>query len=219
VELGNHARMLRKDFVELPRGPCVVIACHPTKNADEDNLQPRGGGAYVAELDGNLTCIKQRGEEVAELHWQTKFRGPNFAPMTFKFKTVTDHPLLKDKDGDPLPTVVAMALSEQDKLRLTNKARRSQDAVLIVLPRHVDSSLADIAGVLGWRDKKGEPARMKVHRALEALKAQKLVKKHRGCWKLTTAGEKEAERLTAGLEIEPGAETTDDAFEGEEGEE
>jgi hypothetical protein len=84
VELGNHARMLRKDFVELPGGPCVVIACHPTKNADEDNLQPRGGGAYVAELDGNLTCILQ-GNDTAELHWQTKFRGPNFAPMTFKF--------------------------------------------------------------------------------------------------------------------------------------
>jgi hypothetical protein len=173
----------------------------------------------VAELDGNLTCIKQRGEDVAELHWQTKFRCPNFAPMTFKFKTVTDHPLLKDKDGDPLPTVVAQALSEQDKLRLTSNARRNQNAVLAVLPRHVDSSLADIAGVLGWRDKKGEPAKMKVHRTLEALRDQRLVKKHRGCWKLTTAGEKEAERLTAGLEIESGVETTDDAFMGEEGEE
>ena len=138
--------------------------------------------------------------------------------MTFKFKTVTDHPLLKDSDGDPLPTVVAQALSEQDKRRLTNNARRNQDAVLAVLPRHVDSSLSDIAKDLKWLDKKGEPEKMKVHRALEALKDQKLAKKHRGGWKLTTAGEKEAERLTKGLAADPEMGTADDAFEGVGGE-
>jgi RecA-family ATPase len=36
-----HARRLRS-LCEMPGGPCVVIACHPPKNAADDNLQPRG---------------------------------------------------------------------------------------------------------------------------------------------------------------------------------
>jgi AAA domain len=146
VELGNHARTLRKQFVELPGGPCVVICCHPIKHAADDNLQPRGGGAYVAELDGNLTVIKQ--DTVAELHWQTKFRGPNFAPLTFQFKTITDHPLLKDSDGDPLPTVVALALSEQETQRLVKSARKDEDLVLVAIWRHVGASQADLGSGL-----------------------------------------------------------------------
>jgi 8-oxo-dGTP pyrophosphatase MutT (NUDIX family) len=54
---GVHAKRLR-DLTELPGGPCVLVLCHPPKNAGDDNLQPRGGGSYVAEMDGNLSVIK-----------------------------------------------------------------------------------------------------------------------------------------------------------------
>ena len=57
VALGNHARMLRT-FVNLPGGPTVLVTCHPTKTPNMDNLLPRGGGAFLAEVDGNLVCIK-----------------------------------------------------------------------------------------------------------------------------------------------------------------
>ena len=54
---GVHAKRLR-DLTELPDGPCVLVLCHPPKNAGDDNLQPRGGGAYVAEMDGNLCAAR-----------------------------------------------------------------------------------------------------------------------------------------------------------------
>jgi hypothetical protein len=46
----------------MPGGPCVLVACHPPKNAGDDNLLPRGGGAFIAEMDGNLTGRKLSGQ-------------------------------------------------------------------------------------------------------------------------------------------------------------
>ena len=60
VQLGNHARMLRT-FVDLPGGPTVLVTSHPVKNPDMENLVPRGGGAFVNEVDGNLVCVAQGG--------------------------------------------------------------------------------------------------------------------------------------------------------------
>ena len=57
-QLGDHARMLRSLIDAVPGGPCVVANCHPTKNAQPDQLIPRGGGAFLAEADGNLTAAK-----------------------------------------------------------------------------------------------------------------------------------------------------------------
>jgi hypothetical protein len=44
----------------LPGKPSVLVLCHLTKNATEDDLQPYGGGATINELDGNLTLWKLR---------------------------------------------------------------------------------------------------------------------------------------------------------------
>jgi hypothetical protein len=74
----------------------VLANCHPVKNATADNLVPYGGGAFLNEVDGNLTCSKN--DAAIELHWQGKFRGPDFAPITFQVKTVT-HQDLKDSKG------------------------------------------------------------------------------------------------------------------------
>src|SRR5262249_19301658 len=46
--------------LQLPGGPTTIINCHPTKNATDDNLLPRGAGAFLAEVDGNLTRRKQQ---------------------------------------------------------------------------------------------------------------------------------------------------------------
>ena len=109
-QLGDHARMLRSLIDTIPGGPCVVANCHPTKNAQPDQLIPRGGGAFLAEADGNLTAAKTNS--TVELHWQGKFRGPDFAPMYFLIRTVT-HQDLKDSDGRLIPTVIAEHISEQ----------------------------------------------------------------------------------------------------------
>lgn len=108
--LGGHARDLRA-LTTLPGRPCVVVPCHPTKNAANDNLLPRGGGAFIAEMDGNLTLSKT-GEAV-RLHWQGKHRGPDFKPISFRLKTVSA-PQLVDSKGRPVPTVMAVPLADGD---------------------------------------------------------------------------------------------------------
>jgi len=39
VQMGIHARRLRA-LVGLPGEPCVLVACHPVKNATPDNMVP-----------------------------------------------------------------------------------------------------------------------------------------------------------------------------------
>jgi hypothetical protein len=58
--------MLRS-FVDLPGGPTVLVTCHPVKNPNPENLLPRGGGSFVAEMDGNLVCLKHSGSMVVEI--------------------------------------------------------------------------------------------------------------------------------------------------------
>jgi hypothetical protein len=66
-------------------------------------------GAFLAEIDGNL--IYKKDDSAIELHWQGKFRGPDFAPLAFQLRTVT-HERLKDTKGRLISTVVAQVLSE-----------------------------------------------------------------------------------------------------------
>ncbi|KRE05979.1 hypothetical protein ASE63_06675 [Bosea sp. Root381] len=106
--LGKHARELRQ-LCALPGRPAVVVACHPTKNADPANLQPRGGGAFIAEVDGNLTLTK--ADSRVKLHWQVKHRGADFAPLYFALDTVTA-PTLVDSKGRLVPTVMAVGMAD-----------------------------------------------------------------------------------------------------------
>jgi AAA domain len=116
AQMGAHARKLRGLINIIPGGPAVIANCHPVKNATAENLLPAGGGTFINEMDGNLTCAKS--ESVTEMHWQGKFRGPEFAPMNFIIKTVT-HQDIKDSDGRLIPTVICEHLSEHAKEEIT----------------------------------------------------------------------------------------------------
>jgi hypothetical protein len=191
VQAGTHARRLR-ELVKLPGGPTVLVCCHPTKNAGDDNLLPRGGGAFIAEVDGNLTC-KKNGN-VVELHCQGKFRGPDFSPLQFQLKTVT-HERLKDSRGRLIPTVVALHLSEESRQAMAASSRRDEDLLLKAIAENQSASPNILARLLGWFMKDGAPYRMKVNRAANALKKQKMICHRRDAWELTPAGRAELKRL------------------------
>ena len=53
-----------------PNRPTTLITAHPTKNAQRDQLLPRGGSALTNELDGNLTAWITGN--VVTLHWLGK---------------------------------------------------------------------------------------------------------------------------------------------------
>jgi hypothetical protein len=185
VQLGQHASNMRE--LRIPGGPCTLINCHPSKNADDENLLPRGGGAFLAEVDGNLTGVK-RGMTV-KLHWQGKFRGPEFEPISFLLKSVTTDQL-KDSRGRHIYTVFAKHLSEEAGEQMAESARRDEDALLANLADHGHGSTSVLAQRMGWKTLKGDPQKWKAHTVLKRLKDAKLVRLDRERLVLTDAGKK-----------------------------
>lgn len=186
AQLGAHARMLRS-FVNLPGGPSIIVTCHPIKNFDMENLLPRGGGAFLNEVDGNLVLVKK--EASISLHWHGKFRGPDFAPIPFKLQAgKTD--LLKDSKGRFISSVSAAPITEADQAKMENAARKKQDDLLVWMQANTYNSLADTAEKLGWKYSNGGPDKTSVNRALAALRKDKLIEKRRGRFTISEAGKK-----------------------------
>jgi hypothetical protein len=189
VQALAHAKRLR-ELSRLPGGPTVLICCHPTKNAE--SLVPRGGGAFLNEVDGNLTC--KRNDLAVELHWHGKFRGPDFAPMFFQLKVVT-HERLKDTDGNLIQTVVALSLSDEGMRDMSEHRRADEDQVLLSIDEKPRLSTRERAQQLGWLTRAGDPYHMRVVRAEKALERAKLISKNRDGWELSKTGRQEVTRI------------------------
>jgi hypothetical protein len=190
TDIGKHARKLRR-LIELPGGPCVLVLCHPIKHATEvAQLIPRGGGAFLAEVDGNLTAWKD--DRIVTLHHSSKFRGAGFEPITFRLDTIRVEEL-KDSKGRKIPTVRAVVISEEEEKNETAARRKDDDLVLATYFNGAEGqSLADVATALGWMNNKGELYRSRVQRALDRLKRDGLMRLHRDKWCLTDKGKAEA---------------------------
>jgi hypothetical protein len=187
MQMLRHAHLLR-GLTALPGGPCILANCHPAKHATDDNLLPRGGGSFLNECDGNL--IARIDDMKVELHWQGKFRGPDFAPIYFMLKSGVTHERLKDTKGRLIPTVVASHLSDVARQEMTKNARFDEDLLLQAVSKAPAAAVTDLARELNWYTGKGEPYKSKVHRIIKRLKAQKLLKEERGRFELTERGQK-----------------------------
>ena len=194
AQLGNHARMLRT-FINLAGGPTILVTAHPLKNPNMENLVPRGGGAFLNEVDGNLVAIKQ-DVVVVELHWHGKFRGVDFAPILFKLNPGTTEKL-KDKKGRLIWTITAAPISELDKSALENAERSTQNETLLLLKTQPNLSLAAMAEALGWKYQNGKPNKSLANRVLKTLEKEKLIHKSRGYYFLTKTGEAEVKTVKA----------------------
>jgi hypothetical protein len=189
TEMGAHARLLRT-LTTLPGGPCILVLCHPVKHVtDPSQLLPRGGGAFLAEVDGNLTLWKHDGA-LLDLHHTDKLRGPGFDPISLRLETVTTTRLM-DKKGRIIPTVRAVWISDAETERETEDARSDEDALLkaMLIP---GQSIADLATACGWCTSSGEPYKSKVQRVLKRLDKDKLVVTKRGVATLTDSGKTSA---------------------------
>jgi AAA domain/RepB DNA-primase from phage plasmid len=197
VQAVRHAKQMR-NLISLPGGPCVIALCHPVKKAMRDDLLPRGGGAFLNEVDGNLTCWNDDG--VLTLHTLGKFRGPDFAPIKFQLETVTSE-RIKDSKGRLMPTVLAKALSKHEERAAEAGRDSDEDALLLAIAANERASLAGLATFLGWVSDKGENT-SKVSRRAEGLKRDKLVQSDRkGTLSLTDKGKKEVQRIRLNREL------------------
>ena len=187
VEQLKHAQALRGLIDVLPGGPTILVCCHPPKNAGDDNLQPRGGGAVIAEFDGNLTC--KRTETVTEVHHQGKFRGPDFAPIHFILEGATTA-RLKDSRGNLIWTVFAKPASEQDQEEISKAVEADLAAIMTALNSEPGLSLAGIARTLGWLTPQGLPNKSKAQRRIRLLEKKKLVERDGERLEITDKGKK-----------------------------
>ena len=163
-ENGEYARQLRT-LCNLPGNPTVIVLCHPTKSAkDLNEMVPRGGGAFLNEVDGNIGVLKAAPRS---LRLQlASFGGPEFLPLNFALKGVT-HPKLVTSAGKSIPTVIAEPISYDEVQRRDETGRKNEDKALEMLCNNPKGMIqADIAKSLSWYDNKAK-------RALKSLAGRK----------------------------------------------
>jgi hypothetical protein len=193
-QLGDHARLMRS-FTELPGGPSVLVTCHPTKNPDMTNLLPRGGGAFLAEVDGNLVVVKQPGSMVVELNTHGKFRGPEFSPVSFKILPSTS-PKLVDKKGRLIWTVTAMTITDKERDKIDSSAQEKYDDLLVVMKNRPGLSLSGYAEALDWRYANRDFNKRLVQTAMTSMTRDKLIEKKNDRYCLTGKGKRAAGEAT-----------------------
>ncbi len=193
TEMQTHAEFFR-EFTRMPGTPTALILCHPTKNPTKDNLIPRGGGAFLNAVDGNLTLWKTA--ERATLHWQGKFRGASFEPMDFQMRVVTLNGRVNVK-GEPIESVVIAPLDDAGLARMLREEWTDENKVLDEMLRAPQDSIADWCKALNWIGATGQPQKSKMHNIMMDLERDKLVTLERKKWILTAVGAKTAKANAA----------------------
>jgi energy-coupling factor transporter ATP-binding protein EcfA2 len=178
VEGGEFMRRCRP-FTTLRGKPAVLVACHPVKNALEDNLIPYGSGAILNEADGNLTLWKSAAGPIA-LHHQGKLRGIEFDPVMFRIE-ITGSPDVLDKHGRQVLLPVMVPTTTDDAEKRQQEDINIDAALLRAMIAKPEASQSEWAGMIG-RNKS------RVSRRLPALKVQKLVDEVLGRWAVTKKG-------------------------------
>jgi hypothetical protein len=180
VEGGEFMRRLRP-LTRLAGLPSVVVAAHPIKNAQDNNLVPYGSGAILNEVDGNLTlCKKPSG--LVSLHWQGKLRGIEFVPALFKIE-MADCPDVLDAKDRRVSLPVLMPSSEDEAERREQSSAERTMALLIAMAREPGGSIRGWGAAISM-------SKSSVERSLAALAKKKLVEQLVDHWSLTAVGRK-----------------------------
>jgi hypothetical protein len=197
VQMLNHAKRLRK-LCDLPGRPTVLALCHPTKHVSSpDSLLPRGGGAFIGELDGNFS-LWAHDDRLADFHYCGKYRGPQFAKITIRLTPVTTTQLV-DKKGRLLPTVMAEVVSEAEATANAAAALAQEDQLLIAMLHRPRATLEQWASACRWfvNGDPQKPNKSAAHRVMKRLAEDNLVKKEGRDFILTTAGKTAAKKIGA----------------------
>jgi hypothetical protein len=130
VEHAKRVRMLTK----TKQRPTVIDLCHPPVSAARNALRPRGGSAFLAEIDGNAGVWIDEGDTRAELFRTTKFRGPMFEPLTFDIKVV-EVQSLADSKGRRMTAAIAVPADASD-MQADNEVHARRLALLSDVSLH-----------------------------------------------------------------------------------
>ena len=207
TELGEYARRLRRRLCTLPGKPCVVVCSHPTKNAKtHEELVPRGGGAFVAEVDGNLTLMKC-DVGASEMFWSKKFRGRIDNPVQIAL-TPVEAQRTRDAKGRPLRSVLAGVVEAEP---VDPKAEQGlRDRIMTLMLDGKTRTVTDVA--IGMHEMRagetggnGHPGWKRTNAEMGKLRKFKkpLLEETDKRWRSTTAGKAHANGLRGGPDAKP----------------
>lgn len=134
----GHAANMR-ELTKIAGNPCIVALSHPTKNAQPNRLEPRGGSGFLGEIDQNLTLWLEG--HVMTLH-HTKIRGATFEPIQFELRLV-DLPQYRTADGKPITTVAAHHIDDGRADALNDAVRQHAAQLLNAMQKHPGKSLGN----------------------------------------------------------------------------
>jgi hypothetical protein len=187
-EQGDYARSLRA-LTTLPGEPCILVLAHPTKGAKDINeMVPRGGSAFLNEMDGNIGVARGEGGLIGA-QAIGKFRGPEFTPLHFALHGIRDVPALYDaKKGKFRPTVVAQPVSEAGAAAVGMESETDDIRLLRDIDAHPRDAHRDRAPRLGC-------SHTTIGRRIEKLAGRKLVDASGLIVRLTPKGQRELNDL------------------------
>lgn len=187
VEMAHKLRNLCK----TRQRPALLIIAHPAgKVPQKDNLVPRGGGAFLNEIDGNLTVWSQDASQQT-LHHSQKFRGAGFDPMEWVMQ-IHEFDHLTDIHGTPLKLPVSRPES------LIERANReaTSDTLLRQYLEKVEQGAA-----LSVREGAGQfgVSRWRMQQIVTTAKDEKLIKRYAKTYVITEGGKAFLEGKNAGV--------------------
>lgn len=168
-----------RPLTALPTRPTVLIPCHPSgKKPERDNLVPRGGSAFMNEIDGNLSLWRK--DDHVTLHWHGKHRGPSFEPLDLKLDLLKS-PEITDSKGRLIAMPVIRPLMTTERIAAERQSIDTDLKVLQILR-------ADPTTTVRALGEKIEKSKSRAQEIINKLKSEGLIYRHARKWKLTTAG-------------------------------
>jgi hypothetical protein len=180
TEAVNFTKRFRP-LVALPGAPAVVIAAHPNKNANNDELIPNGGGSTLNEVDGNL-AMAQLPSGLVELGWQGKFRGLNFEPQLYRIDRLCS-PDVVDVTGRQIAIPLMLPISVEDADARESAIANMDTRLLRSVAENPSGTLSTLADAAGVSRSKADRTFHRLAKAKPALIHQTL-----GKWMLTKPG-------------------------------
>jgi hypothetical protein len=181
-----HARACRK-LTEAKGNPSVVVLAHPAKGANHENLMPRGGYAFLCEVDANLTCWNDDGVITVSYN---KLRGPTFEPLTFHLESIVLDGVV-DVKGREVRSIMLKHAGEEAAEEHEHVLKDNQRRLLMCMYRNPSASLRELAVLCGWSS---QTSALKAIRHLMGYRYAKQDVAECG-YELTGEGKKRAERL------------------------
>lgn len=176
VEMAHKVR----NMANTSTRPAMLIIAHPAgKIPSKDNLVPRGGGAFLNEIDGNLTVWSGDSSQQT-LHHSQKFRGAGFDPVEFVMQ-IHEFSHLTDINGVPLKLPVSRPEVGAERADREQRSEQLLRRFLEALERGTNLSLRDMASQFGI-------TRYRAETIIATARDEKLIKRYAKKWTLTDGG-------------------------------